>query len=183
MKKPGILILTALMVLMLLSFSGCGKQTGKLSGKWAYIHDPETAVLTLKDNGKAVYKGKKYTYTFTDDHITFSSKKDEDLTLRYYKDDKEFYLYEPCEYTYMDDGMPESIVGNWYDYSTKWSYEFTDNGTFKEDGYFPGFYTVDEEAGSVKLVYNDHFYDTTLYFYIEGDTLHVEYPWSMVTAQ
>ena len=181
MKRTYVFSLTLIMLIALLSLAGCGQYKGRLSGKWAYIHEPEKVIITLKDNGKAVYKGEKYTYTYDDNFITLKSA-DEEIKLRYTKDDKEFYLYEPCEYDYMDEGTPNSIVGNWYDYSTKWSYEFTDDGTFKEDGYFPGFYTVDEDAGTIKLIYNDHFYDTMLYYSIEGEKLHVDYPWSMVAA-
>jgi hypothetical protein len=57
---------------------------------------------------------------------------------------------------------------------------FTDKGTFLEDGYFPGYYTVDEANSTLKLVYNDQFEDTICYFRLEGDKLYIEYPWPMV---
>ena len=86
-------------------------------------------------------------------------------------------------YEYKDEGTPDGIIGNWYNAEKKWSFEFTSSGTFKEDGYFPGYYTLGEDGTSISLVYNDHFLDSTLYYSIDGNQLTLEYPWPMVEAQ
>ncbi len=178
-----------LLLLMLCSqiLTGCGsaerdRLQEAVEGDWAYIHDPETTIIHLGKNGKASYNGKNYTYTVDETYLNLTSDS-ESLQLRYTKDDDEFYLYQPCDYTFAGDGKPDGLVGTWYDPDTKWSYEFTAEGTFQEDGYFPGYYTLDAESGQIKLVYNDHFYDTTLYYTLDGDHLHIDYPWSMVKAQ
>ncbi len=162
--------------------AGCGNTSNPYAGEYAYIHDPETVILSLKDNGKAQYKGDKYRYTMDDQYITLQNGDDE-LKLRYTADDDEFYLYETAQYTYADEGAPNGFLGDWYDPDTNWRFEFESDGTFREDGYFPGTYIADAEAGTIKLCYTDHFYDTTIYYSVDGDVLSVEYPWSMVKAQ
>ena len=183
MRKNFGIAAMALLILGAGLLAGCGEQKGELSGKWGYIHDPETVILSVKDNGKAVYKGEKYDAQMDGTFLTLTDADGETLRLRYTKDEKEFYLYEPCTYNYMDEGTPDGLLGNWYDPDTRWSFEFTDSGTFIEDGYFPGYYEIDETNGVIHLVYNDHFYDTTLYYRVEGSELTIEYPWSMVKAQ
>ncbi|MCR4587615.1 MAG: hypothetical protein K5682_04335 [Lachnospiraceae bacterium] len=182
--KIGVILLMLCCVML----AGCGQSAERdrlreaVAGEWAYIHDPETTILKLGKNGKASYQGKSYKYTVDETYLTLNDG-DEELRLRYKKDGDEFYLYQPCDYTFSGEGDPDGLVGKWYDADTKWSYEFTADGTFREDGYFPGYYVNDPENGEIKLVYNDQFYDTTLYYTLDGEHLHIEYPWSMVKAQ
>ena len=68
-------------------------------------------------------------------------------------------------------------------FDEKYSYEFTEKGTFYEDQNFPGHYQVDESDHSIKLMYNDQFEDTYLYYSLDGDVLTIEYPWSMVPTE
>ncbi|MCR5031712.1 MAG: hypothetical protein K6A92_02500 [Lachnospiraceae bacterium] len=186
LRSSRAMVLLLLLCCMLLT--ACGKDAEEdllqkaVAGDWAYIHDPQTTILQLGKNGKASYQGKNFTYTVDDTYLYLKSDS-EQLNLRYEKDGEEFYLYQPCDYTYEGEGAPDGIVGRWVDKETRWSYEFTDDGTFREDGYFPGYYTQDADNGQIKLVYNDQFYDTTLYYTLDGDRLHIEYPWSMVKAQ
>ncbi len=180
--------LTALVSVLLLSASllaGCGQSAGKdadaVIGTWAYIHDPETPVLTLKKSGKAEYNGETYRYTADAKYINLKSGSEE-LHLRYTRDDDEFYLYQPTTYLAAGDQVADagSYIGKWSDPETGWSFEFTEDGAFIEDGFFPGVYTADAET--IKLMYEDHFYDTTIYYTVENGELHIEYPWSMVQS-
>ena len=53
---------------------------------------------------------------------------------------------------YEGDGTPDGLVGLWKS-KEKWSFEFTSEGTFKEDEYFPGHYSVDEGNKTFSLAY------------------------------
>ena len=175
-------IVSLLCVISIIAASLCGceeKATSPLQGNWAYIHDDETTILSLKENNKATYHKEKYSYEADAKYITLSSKGKEDLKLRYELNNDDLYLYEPAEYTYAGEGEPNGIIGEWVS-ENQWSFEFTENGTFREDGYFPGYYSLDEENGAIILVYNDHFEDAVVYYQIEGNKLKVEYPWRMV---
>lgn len=175
-----ILILGLSLSLVMSTLCGCGKSNNPLVGEWAYIHDPETTVLNLKDNGKADFKGQTFSYELKDGQICLKDENGKTTDLRYEENKDGFLLYEHTTYEYEGSETPSSIVGRWVDPVNKWSFEFTDQGTFSEDGYFPGYYTVNDDGKSVKLVYNDHFEDTTVYYTIDGNTLKIEYPWQMV---
>lgn len=182
MKKIISLLLTAVFVLSL--FSGCGKKVDSpLIGDWAYIHDPATTIISLKNNGKAKYNNKKYTFTNDETYISLTSDNSETVKFRYELTKDGFLMYQTTEYEYAGEGTPDSVIGSWINKSNKWSYEFTADGTFNEDGYFPGYYAVDESTSSIKLMYNDHFIDTTIYYHISGNTLTIDYPWTMVRAE
>lgn len=186
MKKNRFFAFAMAVTVLSLSMAGCGYPEGEdgISGKWAYIH--ETDKVAFKVNAsehKAVLDGKSYSCDADSDFITLTDKSGSEMKLRYTKDDKGIYLYKIQEYTY--EGTPEegSLTGVWSDSEQSWSFEFTDAGEFKEDGYFPGYYLEDKEAGTIKLMYNDHFEDTTLYYTIDGNKLIVEYPWRMVKPE
>ena len=178
--------LLAVLAGMLLLLAGCGgnaalsPQAQALSGKWAYIHDEETPILWLKDDGTAVFHEKKYTYDCTDTEIVLTVG-DKENALRYVRDGEDIYLYEKTVYTC--EGTHDGLTGKWVSEKDNWSFEFTAQGTFDEDGYFPGHYTVNEADGTFKLIYNDPFEDTVCYYRIDGNELLVEYPWHMVKAQ
>ena len=180
-------IIALIIASFLLILTGCGAELSpearELRGRWAYNHDEETPILTLRGNGKAVYHGKNYTYTCDAEYIRLTSGDGEETSLRYYTDNGELFLYEHSVYTYKSAGEPKGLVGEWYCEDSKWSFEFTDNGTFMEDGYFPGYYSVDEAGGTFKLVYNDQFQDTVCYYRLDGNTLYLEYPWCMVKTK
>ena len=182
MKK----FLLGIMAVAVLLFAGCGaqaelsSQAQELCGKWAYIHDEATTVLELKNNGKAEFHEEKYSWNCDDTFLSLTSG-GETLHLRYAWDGEDIYLYEQTTYTC--EGSHDGLIGKWVSEKDNWSFEFTKNGTFNEDGYFPGHYLVDEAAGTFKLVYNDPFEDTTCYYRMEGDQVLVEYPWHMVPAK
>lgn len=172
--------LTAFVLVILLMVSGCAGSKSPLEGDWAYNHDPETVILSLKGD-KAVFKGAEYAAAWSDEFLLLTADNGGTVTLRYERNKEGVLLYEPTDYVYDGEGEPEGLVGLWKDAADNWSFEFTENGTFKEDGYFPGLYSMQAD-GTVKLVYNDMFPDTVLYYTIDGDTLRIEYPWQMVSA-
>lgn len=184
MKKRTFISIFCLMIFAILLMTGCSSKNinPKLIGKWAYIHDKETSVLELKKNGEASYKGIRYNFTDDGTFLTLSAT-GEELKLRYELVNDDLYVYEPTTYVYTGEEEQNGLVGLWKVPDVDWSFEFLDNGEFKEDGYFPGYYLVDEANHTFKLVYNDHFEDATCYYEIVGDELRVEYPWRMVEAQ
>lgn len=176
----------AALLCMMICLSGCGSELSEeaaaLQGKWAYIHDETTVILALKNSGKALYHDEEYVrYDCDGEWISLTAADGEEIKLRYFADGEDIYLYEPAVYTYTGDGTPEGIVGTWE--NGNWSFEFTEEGSFKEDGYFPGRYSVNEAEGSFKLMYNDPFEDTTCYYHMDGREMLVEYPWHMVKAK
>lgn len=173
-SKKSVTLLCILSVSASLLF-GCGEK-GPLDGKWAYIHDTENAALEISTN-KTVLDGTKYSSSYDNEFITLKDSNGEEKKLRYEMDEKGIYLYKPAEYKLS--GEADGLTGLWEN-PLGWSFEFTDKGTFIEDAQFPGYYTYNEADGSVKLVYNDHFEDTTIYVHIDGDVLNIEYPWRMV---
>jgi hypothetical protein len=176
-------------VLVLLSMTACGKiknatalsnEALGICGSWAYIHDKETAIAVFREDGTAQYEGKDYSFECDSQFIKLKDKDGETTQLRYTLDDEGIYLYSNNTYTFSGDGEPDGLVGKWSCAEKNWSYTFTEEGTFLEDGYFPGEYTVDNENSTFKLVYNDQFEDTVCYFRLEENKLHIEYPWRMV---
>ena len=175
---------TVCILLVLILLVGCAPKAKlneaetALLGSWAYIHDTGTAILTLHDTGEARFHDEKYTFTADSEFITLT-RDGQTLRLRYAQNGDGFLLYEPADYE--AEGETDGLLGKWVDAGSNWSFEFTADGTFLEDGYFPGLFTSDDST--VKLVYNDHFEDTTLYYTIDGKTLHLEYPWQLVPVE
>lgn len=186
MRKVRFLALTLAASILALSFAGCGYEDkgDGLSGKWAYIHEPEkTAFKVDAEKHTAVLDGEKYSCEYDSEFITLTDKKGNVLNMRYEKDDEDILLYKIQTYTYEGTPTPGSLFGVWSDPANAWSFEFTEDGTFREDGYFPGYFFADEEEGVIKLAYNDHFEDVYLYYTIDGDKLTVLYPWRMVRPE
>ncbi len=191
MKMMRIIPIFLAIMLMVLSMTACGKNENvtvmssealAICGSWAYIHDKETAIAVFHEDGTAKYEGKDYSFECDGQYIKLKATDGETMQLRYTLDDKGMYLYSNNTYTYSGEGDPLSLVGEWLCEEKNWSYIFTETGTFMEDGYFPGYYTVDDENLTFKLVYNDPFEDTVCYFKREGDKLQIEYPWCMVST-
>lgn len=189
MKITKFLSTSVAIVLMLLLMTACGKNEKDtaisnealgICGSWAYIHDKETAIAVFREDGTAQYEDKDYSFDCDSQFIELKDPNGETTQLRYVLDDEGMYLYSNNTYTFCGEGDPNGLVGEWSCEEKKWSYSFTEAGTFNEDGFFPGYYTVDDENSTFKLVYNDHFEDTVCYYRLEENNLHVEYPWRMV---
>lgn len=184
MKKRKILLTVFLMLVLVLTFGACGgaaKLSGPINGKWYYIHDLENVGLSIRDNGTAVLDGRKYDCSYDSGKIHLADKSGTQ-DLRYILEgENQMYLYKTAVYKREGIGTSDGLIGLWIDEANGHSnFEFTAEGTFREDSYIPGYYSVNESEGSILLVYNDQYYDTTIYFTLEGDELTVEYPWAMV---
>lgn len=159
------------------------EEAKEICGSWAYIHDTKTEVARFDEDGSAVYEGKVYTFDCDDTFVTLTDTDGETMKLRYELKDDGLNLYSNNTYTYLGDDTPDSIVGQWECSEKKWTYYFTDKGTFMEDGCFPGYYSVDEENSTFTLQYNDPFDDTLCWFKLDGKNLTIEYPWPMVPTE
>ena len=103
--------------------------------------------------------------------------------MRFIPDGDQMLLYETAVYQYQGEGAPDGVIGNWKQVGGNLAFEFTENGTFREDYYSPGRYYVDEENGIIKLVYNDMYEDTYIFYSVDGDILSVDYPWPVVKTE
>ena len=183
MKKIKKTALAVFIVLILTGLCSCSAKNpeenaagnaGEYCGSWAYIHDKDTEILKLGTDGKAKYLGTAYTYVFTDGYIELTASDGTVARMKFIPQYDYMLLYEPKVYSWDGDGEPDGIVGMWKNGNL--SFEFTDKGSYNEDGVFPGHYTLNEEEHSIKLAYNDHFADIYLYYRIEGNKLMIEYP-------
>ena len=173
-------ITTVLAAALTLSFllMGC---SGKAE-HWAYNHEPDKDALVLYENGKAVFKDVEYTYTRDDTFINLTDQSGETVPHRYVKDDahEQIYFYEPALYHRNEGSDGEGIIGMWTQDNGRNQFQFSKEGTFSEENIFFGNYLVDEEAGTIKLMYSDPIEDTLLYYTLDGDDLKIDYPWPMV---
>lgn len=181
------IVFIVLFLLLLMTACGMNKKVTAISdkamricGSWAYIHDKDTAIAIFHGDGTAQYEGKDYSFECDSQYIKLKDADGEITQLRYTLDDEGMYLYSNNIYTFCGEGEPDGLVGEWSCAGKNWSYSFTEAGTFLEDGYFPGYYTVDDENSTFQLVYNDQFEDTVCFYRLEGGKLYLEYPWRMV---
>ncbi|MCR5684623.1 MAG: hypothetical protein K6G81_04270 [Lachnospiraceae bacterium] len=197
-EKKGCLFSSVLMVIMaVIAAAGllaCTKGNGKggsgdkntgsaaaVEESWAYIHDKGTEILVLHKDGSAKYKGQDYTYTKGEDYLELTDKLGTVNRMKFVTERDHMLLYERLVYTFAGDGSPDGLIGLWK--MGNQSFEFTDQGTFKEDEIFPGHYMVNEEEKSIRLAYNDHFVDAILYYQTEGNDLTIDYPMPVVPTQ
>ncbi len=187
MKKIKFLPTFLVIVLIMLLMTSCGMNaTAKsneakgICGSWAYTHDKEKAIAVFHKDGTAQYEGKDYSFECDNQFIKLINKDGKTIKLRYILNDEGMYLYSNTTYTFSGNGEPKGLVGEWSCPEKNWSYSFTEAGTFMEDGFFSGNYTIDEENSTFKLVYKDQFEDTECYFQIDDSKLQIEYPWPMV---
>ncbi|MDD5935825.1 MAG: hypothetical protein PUC65_09730 [Clostridiales bacterium] len=183
MKIKRILPALSIILLIILTFTACDneKKEQGIYGSWAYIHDKETEIAVFKNNGKAKYQGKDYTFTSDDQFIELKDADGKITKMRYLLNDKGMYLYQNSTYTYVDEGKSQNLVGKWLCKETNWSYIFSSGGAFKEDDIFQGRYIVDEENSTFTLIYEGgQLEDTLCYYKLLDNKLEIEYPWQMV---
>ena len=155
-----------------------------LLGKWAYAHEKDQPTLILRNDGTAEFEGEKYEYTCDGERIHLVGRTNE-KHLRYVQKDHQMYLYiqstytKQADYNYQGTVTPSEVIGYWLCEATNWTYEFTPNGTFMEDGALTGYYEVNEEAKTVKLMYGEALEDAVFYYQITEEGLFIEYPWLM----
>ena len=170
--------LAAVLLLLMLTVTGCGGT----AESWAYDYEPATEILNLGGNGKAVYKGEKYSKYVKDGEFITLSGKDGELKIRYEMDKDNMILYEESTYTRSGDEGSSGVIGKWTQ-DNGWAFSFDANGQFVEDGFFGGHYSVNEENGTIKLMYSDPIPDAILYYSLEGDRLTIAYPWTLVKTE
>lgn len=174
-------IVIAVLLLMAVLMSACGGSTENINkavlGSWAYNHETGVEVAKFEENGTAHYNGEKYTFYTDDSFIVLKDKAGNETKLRYVITDKGMDLYRIQKYDRADEST--GLTGYWIDMVNTWTFEFTDKGTFREDGSFTGYYAAGED-GSLKLMYEQQFSDTYCYYTLDGNKLTVEYPWPMV---
>ena len=186
MKRNRLITLGCLIICLMILACGCEKEPDhkKTGESWAYVHEPAAEILWLGDNGKATFKDKSYDYVKDDEFITLTDENKQTLKMHYSMNKGQMLLYEINEYHFVASegiGEPDGLVGTWKGgEEDRSSFQFTEEGIFMEDEFFPGHYTVDEKNGTVKLMYEDHFADTVFYFHLDGEKLTIEYPWPMV---
>lgn len=187
MKRKRIALLVSLILIFTFVMAGCGetKLQGDLVGKWYYIHDTEHVGMNIKADGTATLDGQKYDCDFDADKIYLTDRKGYTEGHRYsVEGEGQIYLYKTATYKYQGTEPQNGLIGSWVDIENGNSnFEFTAEGTFREDSYIPGYYTVNEQDGSILLVYNDMYYDTKIFFSIKDDFLIVDYPWPMVKGK
>ena len=175
MSFKRVLALLCAVVVGCAALTGCGK---KATEQWAYIHDTETPALSFYEDGSASFNKAKYTsYEITDKVIRLTDKKGDVTEYEYYDDGETRYVYDDVTYDYSMGEDSSQLIGVWTRGES--SYQFTDKGTFMEDGVFPGYYRVQDD-GTIRLIYNDPFQDTILKYRLEGGKLIINYPWPMI---
>lgn len=179
MKIRKLFALVCILTLFTTLFAGCSqKEAGFLDGKWAYNHEPDEVAFKISGDS-AVLDGVKYSCSYDDSFVTLTDKNGNTEKHRYVIDGEDILLYKTTAYAYAGNSVPDRFYGYWQN-SSGWSWEFTPNGEFCEDGYFPGYFLADEEKNEIKLMYIDHYYDTFIYYNADGNVLTIEYPWRMV---
>ena len=176
-KKLPVLVFTMLLIFVLLAACSGKNSESSYEGNWSYSHEPKEPALVVKNSGKAKLDGKNFTYTEENGILRLENKAG-DLAFAKFKNDgdkRHIFLYKHTIYTGANN---DGLIGKWT--SGKWSFEFTAEGTFLEDGYFPGYYSVDEENSALILIYNDQFDNTIIPYEIKGNKLILDYPWEMV---
>lgn len=186
-KIKSIVCFALIFLTLAVSATGCKKADvqqndyeKKLLGEWAYVHDTKKTVAKFNSDGSAKFEGKKYQYTGDDRFIELTNDKEETKKLRYQFEGDGMYVYIQSTYTRQPELPGDTIVGLWKCEEEGWTFEFSDKGTFMEDGALTGYYTVEEETGTVRLIYGEALDDTVFYYSLDGDELHIEYPWLML---
>lgn len=196
-------ILCLLFALILCLAAGCedkNKDDGKtdekidenIAERWAVAGENDTAVMTFYKDGTAVFYGTKYkSYAVEGSFLRFTSEDGTVTSVRYYDEQDEQgkssrFVYRSSEYkravetlsTLVSDDDP--LVGVWKNGGL--SFQFSNKGTFMEDGVLPGHYKVVQvgDENNIVLSYDGHLPDTVLFYKLDGDTLTVDYPWALV---
>lgn len=189
MKNRAKVRINSIILAILFTFCmiGCGKQEIPqnadeiaLRGEWYYVHDENETAAAFYEDGSAKFEGEKYQYTCDGEFINLTDKDGNVTKLRYLSEGDKMYVYVQSTYTRQPEGGGTGIVGVWRCEDKGWTYEFTDKATFMEDGALTGYYEVNEEAKTVKLMYGEALADTVFFYELTENELSVEYPWLMI---
>jgi hypothetical protein len=199
-KSKKLISLVCVLLSAALTFGGCDHGGGSSSSEsaaqgnttidenaesWAYIHESTKEILRLGSDGRAIFHGNAYDYSRDGDFLILKDADGTETKMRFIeKREGQMLLYERTEYHYAGSSQPNGIIGFWQGGpEDRLSYEFTAKGTYLEDGTWPGHFTEDQENGTIKLMYNDHFEDAYLYYELKDGKLIIDYPWPMVRTE
>ena len=166
------------------------EERGSVTEQWAYMEDDKTPCLKLYEDGTAAFREARFTagtkltkyksYEWTDTTLKLTAEDGTVTEMRYYDTESKRYLYQKLTYDFYKGEDKDTLIGAWIR-DNEWSFQFSDKGTFLEDGLWAGYYTVGEDH-SIKLVYDTQgaFPDTTLYYSLENGKLILDYPFGMV---
>ena len=183
-KLWGTLLLLMLAGCVFIAAAGGAGEACPLLGDWAFNYEPAVSVLTVAEDGTAVWNGAECTWEDDGTFLTLTGE-EETVTLRYLADEEKVLLFLPASYTRTAKDRDDEIFGAWIqDGASRSSFVFDKSMQFLEDETFVGYFEVDDEAGTFTLRYQpSYFDDTTCYFVRDGDHMTVEYPWTIVETQ
>lgn len=161
---------------------------GAVKEQWAYLEDESNACLKFYEDGSAAFRsddaGSKFKmykqYDLTADKLKLTAEDGSVLEMKYYDTDTgKRYMYQKVTLDYYDGNDSSTLIGAWLA-KNEWSFQFTDKGTFLEDGLWAGYFIVNDD-GSIKLIYDNRvFSDTIIYYSLENGKLILDYPFGMV---
>ena len=146
---------------------------------WAFDPSDAKPSLIVRKDGTAQYKNVEYARCeITDNSYRLTDEKGAVLDLEFRDaENGNRYIYDVWEYERTEGDKGPSVVGVWECGNNY--YEFSAKGTFQEDGVFFGHYSVDVNAGTIRLMYERDLSDTVMYYHIENDHMTVRYPFIM----
>lgn len=178
-----------LLILFCLTFESIssGEAHFPLIGNWAFNYEPETIVLSLREDGSAYYEGQEWTWEWDESvpMLMLVSAERENKPIRYTSDENGVRIYLPGEYVRQDKLVDDEIWGVWVlENSEMSSFVFEKDGRFMEDGTFVGLYSLDPEARTLLLQYQPagYFADTLCYYQWDGDHMTLLYPWPLTAV-
>ncbi|MBO4398552.1 MAG: hypothetical protein J5795_00300 [Lachnospiraceae bacterium] len=195
-----------ILMIGVLSLSGCGKSKNgwaakeasvtptattpakaeNVSQQWVYIHDRGNLAMVFYKDGTALYNGEKYkSYEEGEEKIRLTSEDGTVTDIRYFDEttkdgEKRRTIYRITDYKLTPSSLmgDSPVIGYWIVPEKNWSYQFTEKGTFLEDGVLPGYYYVNDD-GTIRLNYEGNLPETVFYYSVHDDVMTIEYPWVM----
>ena len=194
-RKAVFFLCTAIAMMMLVACEGneTGKDNKPVKEQWAYLEDEGTPCLKLYEDGSAAFKTEKSgatakltqykKYEFTDEVLKLTAEDGSVTEMKYYDTDTgKRYVYQKITLDYYSGDDSSTLIGAWT-CDNEWSFQFSDKGTFLEDGLWAGYFIPNGE-GSLRLIYdNQVFSDIILYYSLENGKLILDYPFGMVKMQ
>lgn len=171
-----------LVVCLALSFTSVIFAEGtSLTGEWVFTDIPENSVMTLNDDGSAVYGGQDLVWEDQNDALLLTDAAGGSLRLPYTCTEKGITVWLPSLFERISEiGGEGEIIGTWKAQGESMSsFVFMEDGKFLEDGVFAGNYTHDAENARITLKYQDPFADTDIYYAFADGMLAVYYPWAL----
>ena len=183
-SRPLALLVVLLLLCTLATIGQADIGVSSMIGNWAYSYAPGISVLTVAQDGTAVWDGERYTWEDDGKHLLLRKDTDgETILLRYDVAENNVLIYPPRKYTRIAETAGEGITGTWKEdaENSRSSFVFTTAGKFLEDGVFPGDYIVEDDTFT--LQYQANFEDTRCWFVQDGDAMTVEYPWPVIPVE